>query len=51
MGMSAVECGEHFNKTGKIPPVNLVTWVSVYSIITSCGIVPPCNSIVEGGDA
>jgi hypothetical protein len=37
--MSAKECGEYYMKTGRIPPVNLHTWVSVYNIITGAGIL------------
>lgn len=32
-----VECGEYYNKTNKVPPVNLYTWVPVYNIVTGAG--------------
>ncbi len=35
--MNQQECAEHFFKTGKIPPVNLLSWVPCYSLITSAG--------------
>jgi len=35
--MNDIECGEYYYKTGKIPPLNLITWVSVYNIITNAG--------------
>ena len=31
--MNELECGEYFHKTGKVPPVNLLSWVSVYNIL------------------
>ena len=35
--MSVQECGEYYYRTGKVPPVNLTTWVAVYNIITGAG--------------
>ena len=35
--MNPIQCGEYYYNTGKIPPVNLLSWVSVYNIITGAG--------------
>jgi hypothetical protein len=35
--MTPQECCLYYYETGRIPPVNLVTWVSVYNIITQAG--------------
>jgi hypothetical protein len=35
--MTDVECGEYYNNTGKIPPVNLNTWIPVYNILVNAG--------------
>lgn len=35
--MSVEECGEYYMRTGKIPPVNLNTWVAVYNILVNAG--------------
>ena len=32
--MSELECCEYFYNTGKIPPLNLTNWVTVYTLIT-----------------
>ena len=32
--MTPKECCEYYNKTGKVPPLNLNNWVTVYTIIT-----------------
>jgi len=32
--MSDIECCEYYHKTGKIPPLNLINWVTVYTLIT-----------------
>lgn len=32
--MTPQECCEYFYKTGKIPPLNLLNWVTVYTLIT-----------------
>jgi len=37
--MNAQQCGEYYMKTGKIPPVNLITWVAVYNILTSANVI------------
>jgi hypothetical protein len=37
--MNDIECGLYYKKTGKIPPVNLISWVSVYNIIMNSNIV------------
>lgn len=37
--MSQIECCEYYYKTGKIPPLNLINWVTVYSLITGANIV------------
>lgn len=31
------ECGKYYLKTGKIPPVNLHSWVPVYNILVNAG--------------
>ena len=31
--MSELECCEYYYKTGKIPPLNLKNWVTVYTLI------------------
>ena len=31
--MNPQQCGEYYHTTGKVPPVNLITWVSVYNIL------------------
>lgn len=31
--MNVQECGLYYYNTGKIPPVNLTTWISVYNIL------------------
>ncbi len=35
--MNYVECGIYYYNTGKIPPVSLVSWVSVYNILMGAG--------------
>lgn len=35
--MSERECSEYYYKTGKIPPCNLINWVSVYNILMNAG--------------
>ena len=35
--MTPEECGEYYMKTGNIPPVTMLTWVSVYNILVSAG--------------
>jgi hypothetical protein len=35
--MNQIECGLYYCNTGKVPPVNLNTWVSVYNIIVNAG--------------
>jgi hypothetical protein len=30
---------EYFGETGKVPPLNLLSWVSCYTIITGTGIL------------
>jgi len=35
--MTELECGKYYYETGKVPPVNLLTWVSVYNIIFNAG--------------
>ena len=35
--MNEIECGAFYYKTGKVPPLNLISWVPVYNIIVSAG--------------
>ena len=35
--MNYLECANYYVMTGKIPPVNLISWVPVYNIITGAG--------------
>jgi hypothetical protein len=35
--VSVEECGRYFLETGKIPPVNLTTWVAVYNLLVNAG--------------
>ena len=35
--MSVIECGEYYIRTGRIPPVNLTTWVAVYNLLVNAG--------------
>jgi hypothetical protein len=35
--MNVEECGKYFLETGRIPPVNLTTWVAVYNILVNAG--------------
>lgn len=35
--MDELECGQYYYDTGKIPPLNLISWVSVYNILMNAG--------------
>lgn len=35
--MSDKECCEYYFRTGRIPPVNLRTWVHVYNLLMGAG--------------
>lgn len=35
--MNQIECGQYYYNTGKVPPVTLLTWVSVYNILVGAG--------------
>ena len=35
--MNDLECGKYYYETGKVPPVNLISWVHVYNIIVGAG--------------
>jgi hypothetical protein len=35
--MNEIECCQYYYNTGKIPPVSLISWVSVYNIIVGAG--------------
>jgi len=35
--MNEIECGMYYHNTGKIPPLTLTTWVSVYNILVNAG--------------
>jgi len=35
--MNEQECGKYYHTTGKVPPLNLLNWVSVYNIIVAAG--------------
>ena len=37
--MSEVECGQWFHEKQTVPPVNLLTWVAVYNILTGVSSV------------
>jgi len=40
--MSDIECGQYYFSTGKVPPVNLRTWISVYNILMGAGFGKVC---------
>ena len=35
--MNEIECGQYYYDTGKVPPLNLLNWVSVYNILVNAG--------------
>jgi hypothetical protein len=35
--MNEIECGKYYYDTGKVPPLSLLTWVSVYNILVGAG--------------
>jgi hypothetical protein len=35
--MNALECGQYYYNTGKVPPVNLISWINVYNILVNAG--------------
>jgi len=40
--MNDKECCEYYYNTGKVPPLTLTTWVSIYNIITGAGYGEIC---------
>jgi len=42
--MDEKECATYFHKTGKVPGVNLISWVPVYNILVNTGF----KQLLEG---